>query len=69
MNRTVVNPVAKAAIDMAIWDAVGQSLGVSVTELLGGYSDRMRVAHTLGFAPNDEIVAEAERRFIPTDGK
>ncbi|QGN49212.1 mandelate racemase/muconate lactonizing enzyme family protein [Micromonospora sp. WMMD558] len=61
MNRTVGNPVAKAAVDMAIWDALGQSLGVSVSELLGGWTDRVRVAHMVGFAPPAEMVAEAER--------
>ena len=59
MNRTVANPVAKAALDMAIWDALGQTLGVSVSELLGGYTDRMRVAHMVGFAPAAQMVAEA----------
>lgn len=61
LNRTVGNPVAKAAIDMAIWDVLGQALGTSVTELLGGFSDRMRVSHMVGFAPPEEMVAEAER--------
>lgn len=61
LNRTVGNPTAKAAIDMAVWDVIGQSLGVSVTELLGGFSDRMRVAHMIGFAPAEEMVAEAGR--------
>jgi L-Ala-D/L-Glu epimerase len=61
LNRTVGNPVAKAAIDMAVWDVIGQALGVSVTELLGGYTDRMRVAHMVGFAPAGEMVAEAEQ--------
>ena len=61
LNRTVGNPVAKAAIDMAVWDAIGQTLGSSVTELLGGWSDRMRVSHMVGFAPAAEMVAEAER--------
>jgi L-alanine-DL-glutamate epimerase-like enolase superfamily enzyme len=61
MGRTVGNPAAKSAIDMALWDLVGQALGVSVTELLGGFTDRMRVAHMVGFAPADEMVAEAER--------
>jgi L-alanine-DL-glutamate epimerase-like enolase superfamily enzyme len=61
MNRTVANPVAKAAIDMAIWDAIGQSLDVSVSELLGGYTDRLRVSHMVGFAPAEQMVAEAER--------
>ena len=61
LNRTVGNPVAKAAIDMAIWDAIGQTLGASVTELLGGFTDRVRVSHMVGFARAEEMVAEAER--------
>ena len=61
MNRTVGNPVAKASIDMAVWDALGRTLGLPVTELLGGYSDRMRVSHMLGFAEPAAVVAEAER--------
>lgn len=61
LERTVANPVAKAAIDMAVWDAIGQTLGASVTELLGGFTDRMRVAHMVGFASTEEMVAEAER--------
>lgn len=61
MNRFVGNPVAKAAIDLALWDIVGQSLSVSVTDLLGGYSDRMSVSHMLGFDVPEAMVAEAER--------
>ncbi len=61
LNRTIANPTAKAAIDMAVWDLIGQSLRVSVSDLLGGYTDRMRVAHMIGFAPPEEMVAEAER--------
>lgn len=61
LNRTVGNPVAKAALDMAIWDALGKSLGYQVNELLGGYSDRMRVSHMLGFDAPAAMVEEAER--------
>lgn len=61
LERTVANPVAKAAVDMAIWDAIGQTLGVSVSELLGGYTDRMRVSHMVGFDEPAAMVAEAER--------
>jgi L-alanine-DL-glutamate epimerase-like enolase superfamily enzyme len=61
MERTVGNPVAKAALDMAIWDAMGQTLGASVSDLLGGFTDRLRVSHMVGFAPAEEMVAEAER--------
>lgn len=61
LDRTVGNPVAKAAIDMALWDILGQAAGMPVSGLLGGYSDRMRVSHMVGFAPAEEMVAEAER--------
>lgn len=61
LARTVGNPTAKAALDMAVWDIIGQAAGLSVTELLGGYGDRMRVAHMVGFAEPAEMVAEAGR--------
>ncbi|MUL46878.1 enolase [Mycobacterium sp. CBMA293] len=61
MARTVGNPTAKAAVDMAMWDAFGRTLGLSVAELLGGYTDRMRVSHMLGFDDPGKMVAEAER--------
>lgn len=61
LDRTVGNPAAKAAIDMAVWDIIGQAAGLPVTELLGGYGNRMRVAHMVGFAEPAEMVAEAER--------
>jgi len=61
LQRTVANPVAKAAIDMALWDALGRTLGHQVTDLLGGYTDRMRVSHMLGFDSPGAMVAEAER--------
>ncbi|CAB4954709.1 unannotated protein [freshwater metagenome] len=61
LSRTIANPVAKAAIDMAIWDALGKTLGLQVTDLLGGYTDRMRVSHMLGFDAPGAMVTEAER--------
>lgn len=61
LARTIGNPTAKAAIDMAVWDALGRTLDLPVTELLGGYTDRMRVSHMLGFDEPATMVAEAER--------
>lgn len=61
INRTVGNPVAKAAVDMAIWDAMGKTMGYQLTELLGGYTDRMRVSHMLGFDDPAAMVDEAQR--------
>ncbi|GAA1005887.1 muconate cycloisomerase [Acrocarpospora pleiomorpha] len=61
LERTVGNPTAKAAIDMACWDAMGKTLDLSVTEMLGGYTDRLRVSHMVGFASDEAMVADAER--------
>ncbi|HKP42216.1 mandelate racemase/muconate lactonizing enzyme family protein [Mycobacterium sp.] len=61
LARTVGNPAAKAAIDMAMWDALGRTVGLPVGDLLGGYTDRMRVSHMLGFDEPAKMVAEAER--------
>jgi L-Ala-D/L-Glu epimerase len=61
LARTVGNPTAKAAIDMAIWDALGRTLELPVSSLLGGFTDRMRVGHMLGFDDPSKVVAEAER--------
>jgi L-Ala-D/L-Glu epimerase len=59
--RTVGNPTAKAAVDMAVWDAFGRTLGLPVSAMLGGFTDRMRVSHMLGFDDPAKMVAEAER--------
>jgi L-Ala-D/L-Glu epimerase len=61
LDRTVGNPTAKAAIDMALWDVIGRSLGASVTDLLGGWTDRLRVSHMLGFDAPRAMVEEAQR--------
>ncbi|MGW4203847.1 mandelate racemase/muconate lactonizing enzyme family protein [Streptomyces sp. NPDC004726] len=61
LDRTVGNPTAKAAIDMALWDILGQAAGMPVSGLLGGYTDRMRVSHMVGFAATEEMVAESQR--------
>lgn len=61
LDRTVGNPTAKAALDMAIWDALGKTLQIPVSELLGGYTDRLRVSHMLGFDEPQKMADEAER--------
>jgi L-alanine-DL-glutamate epimerase-like enolase superfamily enzyme len=59
MERTVGNPTAKSAIDMAVWDATGRLLGMPVHRLLGGYTDRLRVSHMLGFDEPSVVAEEA----------
>lgn len=61
LARTVGNPTAKAAVDMAVWDAIGQSLHMSVNALLGGWTDSLRVSHMLGFDSPPAMVEQAHR--------
>lgn len=61
MNRVVRgHSYAKAAVDMACYDAAGKALGVPVYLLLGGCARaEIPIAHSLGLMPMDEAVAEA----------
>jgi L-alanine-DL-glutamate epimerase-like enolase superfamily enzyme len=59
LARTVANPTAKAAIDMALWDAWGKTIDTSVHRLLGGFVDRLQVSHMLGFDDPAVVAAEA----------
>lgn len=61
LRRTIHNQVAKGSVDIAVWDAIGQTFGTPVHKLLGGYTDRMRVSHMLGFRPAQELLDEALR--------
>jgi len=61
LNRTIGNQAAKGAVDIALWDLIGKSLGTPVHKLLGGYSNGMRVSHMLGFRPAQELLDEALR--------
>jgi len=51
------NRVARGAVDLAVWDLVGQILGCPCHTLLGGFADDVPAAHMVSFA---EPVAMAE---------
>ncbi|VXC18657.1 Muconate cycloisomerase [Arthrobacter sp. 9AX] len=59
LARTIHNQTAKGAVDIAVWDVIGKTLGQPVTKLLGGYTDSLRVSHMLGFKPAKELLALA----------
>lgn len=60
LNRTVNNNVAKAAIDIALWDIKAKAYGTTVTRMLGGFTDRIQVAHMVGFASTKDVLSEVE---------
>ncbi|MDA8290735.1 MAG: mandelate racemase [Actinomycetota bacterium] len=56
------HPYAKAAVDIACYDAAGKALGVNVATLLGGRQRAgVEVAHSLGIMPVDRCLEEAEQ--------
>jgi muconate cycloisomerase len=55
------NRIAKAAVEIALWDGLGRRLGVSVAQLFGGaVHKRLPVAWTLASGNSDTDIAEAE---------
>ena len=67
LARTVGNPTAKGAVDIALWDILGKSLGLPVHRLLGGYTPKLPVSHMLGFDSAPALIDQA-RQFIEQYG-
>ena len=57
------NPSAKAAIDMAIYDLLAQSLEIPLYQLLGGKSQELTTDITISLARPEEMVAECKKRM------
>lgn len=59
------NHFAKAAVEMALFDALGRQLGLPVSTLLGGgpARDRIPVRWAVGAADIESIVQEVQERF------
>lgn len=63
MQKTVRgNPIARCAVETALWDGLGRRLNVSVAQLFGGKQrDAMPVAWTLASGNSDQDIAEAQQ--------
>jgi muconate cycloisomerase len=53
------NTYAKAAIEMALWDALGHALGVGVGTLLGGHATSVPVKYVIGIVGQERARDEA----------
>lgn len=63
MNRALRGyPYAKAAVELALMDAVARGMDVPVYQLLGGrVRDKVQLAHSIGLMEIEDAVAEAVR--------
>jgi L-alanine-DL-glutamate epimerase-like enolase superfamily enzyme len=52
------NNTAKGAVDIAIHDALGKSLGIPIYKLLGGWTDKIPVAWIVGQLGTEEMIEE-----------
>lgn len=55
------NPMAKASLELAVWDCHARQLGVPMQSLLGGDRDRIPVGASLGMNPVPETIASVAR--------
>jgi len=64
------NQVARGAVDLAVWDLVGQILGRPCHKLLGGFADGVAAAHMVSLdepsAMADEAIAIRDRLGVQT---
>lgn len=56
-------PAARAACDMALWDLLGQHLGVPVVELLGRIQLELPTSVTIGIQPTAQAL-ESAREYL-----
>jgi O-succinylbenzoate synthase len=55
------NPMAKSALELAVWDCHARQLGVPMQKLLGGERTEIPVGASLGMNPVPETVASVAR--------
>ena len=69
-SRVAGNQVARGAVDLAVWDLIGQILGCPCHTLLGGFADGVAAAHMLSFgepgAMADEAIAISDQLGVRT---
>jgi O-succinylbenzoate synthase len=58
------HPMAKASVEMALWDLVGKRAGRSLRELLGGQRERVDVGVSVGLQASPEALVETVGRYM-----
>ena len=53
-------PGVRAAVDMALWDLLGQQARLPLWKIIGGYRSRIETSVTIGICSLEETLAQAE---------
>ncbi len=56
--------MAKAGLEMALWDLLGKRTGRSLRDLLGGHRDRVAVGVSVGIQPSPDALVETVARYV-----
>jgi len=63
-RRVRGNPLAKAGLEMAAWDVLGQAQNKSLAKMFGGVRERVEVGVSVGIQPTTEALVARVERFI-----
>ena len=58
------HPLAKAGMEMALWDLFAQRAGTSLQNLIGGSGDRVKVGVSVGIQPTTEKLLEVVDGYL-----
>ncbi len=67
--RAAVSPIrghhlAKAGVEMALWDLFGKGTGKSLREMLGGQRTRVSVGVSVGLQANPQVLVAAVQQYL-----
>ncbi len=58
------HPMAKAGLEMALWDLLGKATGQSLQQLLGGKGERVEVGVSVGIQRSPERLVEVVAEYV-----
>ena len=64
VSRVRGHSMAKASLEMAIWDLIGKSKGKSVSELFEGKLKKIKVGVSIGIQDSPETLANVVERYL-----
>lgn len=64
ISHVTGHPMAKAGLEMALWDVFAQAAGVSLSRFLGGDGDRVPVGVSVGIQPTTATLLETVEDYL-----